>query len=176
MTDSGSGQTMDTAFAGAIEIEYKAADIYGQFSRLFSNVQELSDFWQGLSNDEVRHATTLRAVRESLAPEQLLNPCDKQVWDKVMRTQQMLKKDLVGAINTLDDAYEAAHDLEFSEVNVIFKFLAAEVVPSDERKQFVHSEITQHQSKLADFNLNFGDQAWRKGICVQRIASGQIAA
>ncbi len=175
MMDSGSGQTMDTVFAGAIEIEYKVADIYGQFSRLFSHVQELSAFWQGLADDEVRHATALRATRESLAPDHLLMPCDKDLWDNVMRIQRMLNKDVVGAINTVDDAYELAHDLEFSEVNVIFKFLAAEFVPSDERKQFVSSEITRHQRKLLDFGLNFGGKAWRKGIGVQRISSGQIA-
>lgn len=175
MMDSGSGQTMDTVFAGAIEIEYKLAEIYGQFSRLFSHVQGLSAFWQGLSNDEVRHATSLRAARESLAPNHLLMPCDKGVWDNVMRIQRILNKDLVGAINTVDDAYELAHDMEFSEVNVIFKFLTAEFVPSDERKQFVHSEIAQHQRKLLDFSLKFGDKAWRKGIGVRRISGGQIA-
>ena len=169
MMELGSKETIGELFDRAIEIEHEAASIYTEFSRLFSHVPGLSAFWKGLVDDEMLHARTLEDVRKSLTPEQLLSPPDKEMWENVARIQRMLSKDLVGSIGSLDDAYELAHDLEFSEVNAIFKFLAAEFVPSQERNKFVISEIVQHQKKLSDFSRNFGDRDWRKGITIQRV-------
>jgi rubrerythrin len=162
-------ETIELLFENAIEIEKKAAHIYERLSKLFSHVPGLYDFWGALVEDEKRHATTLQDVQKLLTPEQLLAHPDKKIWDDMASIQRLLSKDLIGAINTLDDAYELAHELEFSEVNAIFQFLAAEFVPSAERKKQVISEITQHQQKLLDFSRNFGDRNWRKGINIQRI-------
>lgn len=159
---------MDAVFGRAISIELQVADIFSRIGRLFSHVPELSGFWQELSEDEVRHATSLTAVRDMVDPAKLLTQCDHELWDNVAQVQRMLDRDLVGPINLLNDAYELAHDLEFSEVNAIFKLLAAEFVPSDARTQFVTSEIAQHQAKLSDFSENFGDRNWRMGIDAQR--------
>lgn len=117
----------------------------------------------------MQHANTLQDVRQSLTSEQLLSPCDKEMWEKVVRIQRVLSVDLTASIKSLNDAYELAHELELSEVNVIFKLLATEFVPSEERKQFVVSEITQHQQKLVDFSRNFGDRDWRKGISIHSV-------
>jgi hypothetical protein len=169
MMQSGSEETIEHLFEYSIEIEYKAAHIYETLSKLFSHVPGLTVFWQGLVEDEIRHATILQEIRKMLTPEKLLSRSDKKIWDDVAGIQRNLSKDLIAAINTLHDAYELAHDLEFSEVNAVFKFLAAEFVPFDERKQFVFSDIDQHQKKLLDFSRNFGGRDWRKGIDIQRI-------
>jgi len=68
----------------------------------------------------------------------------------------------------LDDAYELAHELEFSEINSIFELLAAEPVPSDNQEKLIHSIIVKHQQKILDFSHNFGDKEWRQGISRQR--------
>ena len=81
----------------------------------------------------------------------------------------MLSKDLVGSINTLDDAYELAHQIEFSEVNAIFKFLSSELIPFDKQEKIISSGIVQHQQKLLDLSRDFGDREWRKEIKIQRI-------
>jgi len=169
MIEAGSKYTIEAIFERAIKIEYKAADIYGEFTQLFSHIPEISAFWQGLTEDEMQHANTLQDVRKSLTSEQLLSTCDKEMSEEVARIQRMLSEDLTASIKNLDDAYELAHKLEFSEVNAIFKFLATEFVPSEEREQFVVSEITQHQQKLIDFNRNFGDRDWRKGISIHAV-------
>lgn len=169
MIQSGPEETVEQLFKHSIEIEYKAAHIYETLSKLFSHVPGLTGFWQGLMEDERRHVTILQEIQKLLTPEQLLAHSDQKMWEAVAGIQRKLSEDLVGAINTLDDAYELAHELEFSEVNAVFQFLAAECVPSDERKQFVRSEIEQHQKKLLDFGPNFGDRDWRKGIDIQPI-------
>jgi hypothetical protein len=132
-------------------------------------VPGLPTFWQGLHDDEIQHAITLQNVRKSLTPEQLLSHSPKEMWATAMIIQQMFSKDLLGSINTLNDAYELAHELEFFEVNAIFKFLASELIPYDKQAEFIDSALKQHQQKLLDFSRNFGDREWRKGIKIQRI-------
>ena len=161
-------ETIESLFEHAIEIEYKAAHLYEKLSKLFSHVEGLSDFWDELVNDEKQHATTLQEVKKQLTPEQLLTHSDKEIWANIASLQRLLSKDLVGAIKTLDDAYELAHELEFSEVNAIFKFLTVGFIPSDARKKHVNSHIQEHQQKLLDFSRNFGDRNWRKGIKIFR--------
>jgi Lhr-like helicase len=65
---------------------------------------------------------------------------------------------------TLDDAYELAHELEHSEVNAVFQFLATDFVPSEERTEYVVAAITRHQNKLMRFNQSHGSRQWRQGI------------
>ena len=167
MVESVREATIEKLFESAIEIELAAGDVYKRLSELFSHEPKVRAFWQGLFDDEVRHAATLKDVLGSLMPEQLLSPPDVEMWNNVTRIQAMLSKDLLASIDTLDAAYGLAHDLEFSEVNAIFKFLAGEFVPSEERKKFVHSEIVQHLQKLSHFDEKFGEKAWRRGIKIK---------
>lgn len=65
---------------------------------------------------------------------------------------------------TLADAYLLAHEIEFSEVNAIFKFLSTESVPLEDRSAFVIAQISQHQEKITSFNRTYGGRAWRCAI------------
>lgn len=168
MIQASSDETIERLFEHAIENEYNIAEIYKKLSKLFSHVPGLYDFWDGLVQDEIRHATILKDSQKLLAPEQLLTPADKKMWNDMVKIRRMLSKNLVGSIKTLDDAYELAHELECSEVNTVFQFLAAEFLPPGERQKQVVSEITIHQQKLFDLNRHFGDRNWRRGITIQR--------
>jgi rubrerythrin len=173
MIESSSEERLEVIFDRAIEIENKAANIYREFSQLFSHIPEISVFWKRLTKDEKQHADILQDVRRSLSREQLLSPCDKEISEKVPGIQRFLSKDLTASIKNLDDAYELAHELEYSEVNDIFQFLAAEFAQYETRKQFVVSEITRHQQKLMDFGRNFGDRNRRREISIHAVQSGQ---
>lgn len=169
MIHSRSEKTIERLLELAIENEYKIADIYERFKKLFSHVPGIPAFWQELHDDEIRHATTLKNVRKSLTPEQLLSCSAEEMWDNAVKLHHKLSKDLVWSINTLNDAYALAHEIEFFEVNAVFKFLYSEFISSDKRKEFVYSAITQHQQKLVDFSRNFGNREWREEIKIQRI-------
>ena len=121
-----------------------------------------------LTEEEMQHANTLQDIRKSLTVEQLQSPCDKELSDIVARTQRMLRGVLTESIKNLDDAYELAHELEFSELNAIFKLLATKFFPPEQRRQIVPN-IMQHQQKLLDFSHNFGDRDWRKGISIHAV-------
>jgi rubrerythrin len=169
MTPSGSNDTIEAVFESAIGFEYKAADLFREFSKLFSHIQEISSFWQKLANDEIHHADTLQNIRTSLNSEELLSPCNEEMAMKVDITQRMLNEVSISSIMNLDDAYELAHELEFSEVNSIFLLLTSEFIHSQEQEQFIFSEITKHQQKLVDFTNNFGNKDWRKGISIHAV-------
>jgi len=169
MMKSDSKDTIEVIFERAIEIEYKLAYLYKEFTQLFSHIQDISVFWKGLTADEVKHAKTLKDVRKALTHEQLLSSCDKEILEKIAGIQRLQSEILSKSVKNLDDAYELAHELEFSEINAVFKLLATEFVPSEKRKQFVASEIEQHQQKLMDFSHNFGDRVWRKKINIHDV-------
>ena len=79
------------------------------------------------------------------------------------------KKEMINMLQgNLNDAYEVAHELEFSEINGIFKFLTIEVITSEERSKFMRDEITKHERKLLDFGDTFGDKTWRMQIAIQQ--------
>lgn len=169
MIESGSKYTIEEIFERAIVFEYKAEGIFKEFSILFSHIPEISSFWQEMAEDEIEHADILQNIRKSLTSQQLLSPCDVEMSMKIDMTQRMLNEVSIASIKNLDDAYELAHDLEFSEVNTIFKLMTSEFIHSQERKQYIVSEITKHQQKLVDFTRNFGDRNWRKGININHV-------
>jgi len=167
MTKLGSDVTYEEIFGRAIQIEREADRMYTRFSQLFSHLPEIAAFWRGLAEDEMEHANTLRDVSESLTSEQLASRCDIELSDRVAAARGVVREDAAGLVKNLDDAYELAHELEFSEVNAVFLLLATKFVPSEERRQFVVENITQHQQKLVDFGHRIGDRRSRKAVAIR---------
>lgn len=164
MDDTHSEHTLGDLFEQTFGVENKAAQLYGKFSEFFSHVSDVAAFWRGLAEDERTHITILQDILKALTEEQLSSPLERKVWRNVLSVHDLLDADLTAPIRTLDDAYEVAHQLEFSEINSIFKFLANEVVPSKERRRILLSSLDQHQNKLMDFNHEFGNRGWRKTV------------
>ena len=86
---------------------------------------------------------------------------------KINEIQNILNKDLISPIKNLNDAYELAHQLEYFEVEALFKFLANKVITSEERKNFILSEINDHQQQLMVFSNKFGDATSRRRVTIQ---------
>ncbi len=169
MINSKTENTIGKLFVLAIELEYKTADIYEKFAKLFPHVPGLPAFWQGLRDDEIQHVITLQNVSTSLTPEQLLVCPPKEMWDSALKSQQIISKDLIGAITNLNDAYELAHELEFFEANTIFNFLTSKIIHSGKPEEIDYLAIVKHQQKLMNFCYSFGNREWRKEIKVQGI-------
>ena len=154
-------------FEQALEIEQKSADIYAKLSKLFSHVPEVSAFWDELAKDEKQHRDTLKEIYDSLTNEQLFSFLNEDIMQKVNEIQNILNKDLISLIKNLNDAYELAHELEYFEVEAVFKFLANKVITSEERKNFILLEINDHQQKLMVFSNKFGDATSRRRVTIQ---------
>lgn len=158
--------TIENAFKSAMEFEGKAKEIYSHFMGIFSHLPEIAAFWEELANEEKTHKAKLQNICHSLTEEQTSSPADINLMEKIIETQEFVGKILIDSICNLDDAYELAHEMEYSEVNSIFKLLATKYVSVEERANFLESVIEKHQSKLLQFDEKYGDKEWRKSIQV----------
>ena len=157
-------KTLDALFGVAISLENLAAAVYGRFSIWFGHVGPVAAFWKMMQADEHEHAAVLEKIRASLSREELDSPADPKLWVEAVNLQRFLSGQPAGPINSLEDAFELAHEIEFSEVNTIFRFLATRFVPFKARSEFVLSQITRHQKKISSFSREFGGRAWRLRI------------
>ena len=164
MAATGSNQTIEKLFEIAISIEYEAAILYNKFSKLFSHVPDVAEFWNGMQEDEIQHASILQSIRNALSLDELLTHATHEMWQDIRKTQHFFSTELFRRINTLDDAYQLAQAIEFSELNGIFQFLASDLMPYDQQKEFIIANILKHQQKIIDFSRNYGDGEWRKEI------------
>jgi hypothetical protein len=67
-------------------------------------------------------------------------------------------------VKTLYDAYHAAYNLEFSEVNSKVKSLIKKYIKSDEMIHLFLSVLEHHVSKLEEFSKSYCDKESRKRI------------
>jgi hypothetical protein len=131
---------------------------------MFAHVPELDAFWRTMISEESAHEKLLKDARGLLNPEQLQAPADEKMWRDATRIHRMFADDLTKSIETLDDAYELAHDIEFSEVNAIFQFLTSRWIPEEKKSNLIHGVIEKHLEYLSSFGDKFGDRDWRKAI------------
>jgi len=160
-------KTIEKLFAFSVEIELRAAAIYMAFSKFFPSVPGLAAFWLDMHADELGHARTLESICSALPSDIRQEAAPAEMWQNVQSIQNLMSKDLMGGVHTLDDAYELAHELEFSEVNVVFNFLTSDVMTFGQQADITYANIVKHQKKLLDFNNLFGDREWRKGVLIQ---------
>jgi hypothetical protein len=165
--DDAHRKTVADLFRAGIVLEKRVGAIYGQLARRFDHHREVFDFWKGMQADEIGHAEALDQIRAALTAADLARPVDAKTWSGAADLERFLARDRVGPVKTLDDAYLLAHEIEFSEINAIFKFLAAKSIPFEDRADFVISQLSQHQEKITSFGRTFGDRAWRRRIAAK---------
>ena len=156
--------TLGEFFQAAMNIEKSAAEIYKNLCEAFSLKQDISSFWRGLMNDELIHMEMLEKSRDALPEKDLKAMVDSSMITKIREVNEFLNENLIEHIQDLDDAFELAHELEFSEVNVIFKFLTFDLVPWIYQKDLIENMLQIHQKKLIHFDDAFGNKEWRKTI------------
>jgi rubrerythrin len=160
-------QTVGFLFRESARAEWQVRNLYLQFSDMFSHLPEVSNFWKDLAQDEEKHAKLLQTIQGNLSDNQLSQDADRDLMANIMQVLEDLGNVLPDSIYTLDDAYEVAHELEFSEINSVFKVLATEFVSDETRRETTLSHLGQHQRKLMEFTENIGDRTWRRGIAAK---------
>jgi rubrerythrin len=157
--------TMAELFALAISAEEAAMNFYSELSLIFSHVTPASLFWEKMTRDEVLHLRELEYIRDAFTDQQLTSPPDRSLITKARKElDRFSAKFDTKAIKTLDDAFEIAYELEYSEVNTVFQAIVSEFVSSGVRSQFVLSLLGEHVSRLEDFSRAGFDSDIRKNI------------
>jgi len=162
MENSMPAPTLRDLFERSIHIEKQAELVYRELAKRFALHPESVVLWKALAEDEVVHAQVLTQVLASASPENLASPAPAQVWTNVSAILWLMSQDLLGSIRCLKDAYELAHQLEYSEVNAIFEFLAVDAIPGNVEREFVRRHIRLHQKRLTDFSETYQGKNWQE--------------
>jgi len=148
---SANNETIAGLFELAITAEEVAQEFYLRLTDWFSHLPGVADFWYEMARDEAIHADHLKTIRATLTPEQLQAPVDPAIWWKAGMIRGLSTEDSLRSVETLDDAYQTAHELENSEVNTVFELLTTEYVDSSSKKKFIISQLNEHTAKLMHF-------------------------
>jgi len=146
-----------------IDWESQARDLYLNFANLFSYDPKISEFWLQLSKDESGHIDVLTDILNKTPREKLLMELSNEKWNSLTRVEGLIKEASTKKIQTLNDAYEIAHQLETSEMNILLKMLVNEYLPDEEGYKFIFSDVTEHIEKLMKFGKEY-TQSYRKLI------------
>lgn len=159
--------TVDTIFdlfTISIAAEKAAMNFYRWAVSSFSSVPEVSRFWEGMMRDEALHMKELEEIRSMLSDEQLNRPADQSLAEKAKNALDRFAKLDLNAVVTLDDLYEIAYQLEYSEVNSVSVALLSKYVPLEIKSQFVLSTVREHVSKLEYFSKAIANPEHRRSI------------
>lgn len=132
-----------------------AQKVYLAFKSKFLAYKEVADFWQKMADDENEHAQVLASIHGRVAVEDLTAPADARMAEKTYLLQGLNVQELVDSITNLNDAYQIAYNLESSEVNTVFNFLAIRFLSVDQSYDIISSTIDRHLLRLAEFARTF---------------------
>jgi hypothetical protein len=160
--------TKGTLFDLALDAEKAGMDLYLNLVKRFVHMPDVAEFWQGMLNDKIQHATELERIRSSLNAELLQNPAEEEHIQKARKAHDFQMHDKLQSVENLDDAYKLAGEFEHSEVNTVFRLIMDEFLDDERKRKFALAELRLHLAKLADFSSRFGDAEWRKKTEVRR--------
>ena len=143
-------QSVRILFEYAIAAEYYARELYREFARLFAADSGVAAFWQRYTAEEMGHARWLEQLLKKLPPETCDAPADV---DRLEAARHIIKVPLPNAlakVETLEDAYQLAHELESSEMNTIFEFLLFTFADDPQATQFARDQLHEHVARLSE--------------------------
>lgn len=161
-------KTIQLLFELAINWETQAQDLYEEFAKLFSHEPKVSAFWKQLSKDESRHSKVLKDFLKEIPREKLFAAMGDEQRNSVSRIEKLINEATTSKIQTLDDAYELAHQLETSEMNKLFTMLVNQYLPDKEGHKFILSDVKEHIEMLMKFGKEY-TQSQRRRIPVRNI-------
>ncbi len=142
-------QSVRILFEYAIAAEHYARELYRAFAGLFAADPGVAAFWQRYAAEEMGHATWLEQLLKKLPQETCNAPADS---DKLDMARHIIKVPLAHAlaqVETLEDAYQLAHELESSEMNTIFEFLLFTFADDPQATQYARDQLREHVARLS---------------------------
>jgi len=158
-------RSVQTLFEYAIAAEHYAEEAYRTFARMFAVDPRVVAFWQRYAAEELGHATWLERVLAKLPPETRDAPAD---FNKLETARHMIKiplAEVLAEVETLDEAYQLANELESSEVNTIFEFLLSTFSTDPQATEFALNQLSDHATRLfEEFPAPYTDVPHRRAL------------
>lgn len=151
----------------AIVWEADLRDLYAGLSEAFPAYPSINEFWKHMAIEESSHGTLLRHARASIPDAQLSHRLGDNENQLVAAAREALAEASEIPLRTLDDAYEIAHTLESSEINIIFRLLLMAPISGEDMGTLLAAQFEEHIEKLNSFGLRY-DPLFRKSVLVMR--------
>jgi rubrerythrin len=152
----------------AIRLEYAASTLYQGMETKFAHQAEVAGFWHRYAAEEIGHARWLERLRKTSGAEQLAMETDPLMLRAAVKMSEFSVDNALKNMQTLDDAYELACELENSETNAIFEFLFMNYYADADAVTFLRSQLREHVSKLMNgFPEGYRSREARQNIKVR---------
>ena len=132
----------------AIQAERNAEWLYDAIGRRFIDHPEVARFWMNYANEEAGHARWMENLRERVPQIKLAQPAEPDMWQRATKLVNTDLGTLLSGINTLQDAWELANEMEHGETNVIFEFLVAHFSQDPRTLAFLRVQLRDHIGHL----------------------------
>ncbi len=147
-----------------IEMEQASQDFHLRLQKMFAHQPEAKAVWWQMAADEALHIWLLEQAKASLTPEQRAAPVDPQVWEQVQALMAISPEAVLERIQTLEDAYQAVHELEHYEFGAVLDFLFSEFFPAEFQQAFIRSQLREHLARLEGLRT----PEWRRTVLAMR--------
>ena len=170
--------TVAGLFDLAIAAEKAAAYFYQGHSEAFRGEPAVAACWKGLMSDELLHKEQLSRVFAALP--QTVRSADaepgqyERAAENLRRFGPMLN---VRNVQNLEEAYDIAYELEYSEVNLIFHALLGDYTPQPSDPDFALRLIRDHAGRLEELLRTSGGPERMRGVLpdFDRKRQGELA-
>ena len=143
-------QSVRILFEYAIAAEHYARELYREFERLFTAEPRVAAFWQRYATEETGHATWLeQAAEEDCRRRHTTRPPTPPNWNAARHVIKVPLATALAEVETLEDAYQLAHELESSEINTIFEFLLFTFADDPQATQYARDQLSEHVARLS---------------------------
>jgi rubrerythrin len=140
--------SIQALFEYAIAAENYAEHIYRRFVQMFAVEPKVAAFWQRYAAEERGHASWLEKLLGDLPIEAQQSPANAQMLEAARHMVKVPLDEALVRIQTLDDAYQLAHELENSEMNTVFGFIMTTFARDAQTAQFVRKQLSEHVARL----------------------------
>jgi hypothetical protein len=156
--------TLSQLFECGIGAEKKAHVFYLSLARRFLSRPDISAFWESMAKEEEGHARIFERSRDTLPKSRLDAVIEIPMAQRADALDKLSVFGMLDSVHNLDDAYQLAHELESSDMNVVFNFLKFKLIPDGEKPGISPDVIERHLKKPIDFQKAFGEAQFRKQI------------
>ncbi len=115
---------------------------------MFLHEPVAASVWWDMAAEEALHIWLIEKAREAMSPEQLAAPIDSAIMERARRRASISPEKFWASIQTLEDAYQAAHQLEAEEFDAILEPIMLDVFPGDIRNRLARSQLQKHLQPL----------------------------
>jgi hypothetical protein len=143
---------MQGTIADVLDLLYEGEKVTERFYMglvdMFVHEPTAASVWWEMAQEEAMHMWLIEKAREALNPEQLAAPVDPEILERARRQASISPEKLWASIQTLEDAYQAAHQIEAEEFDAILEPIMLDFFPNDIRNAFARSQLQRHLNPL----------------------------